>query len=80
MAQPPQGPGAAQGPTAYPSQWRPAWAPPPDSETNYEALALAIDSFLSALSDEEFDSLVVRVRNGGQPQQQPGGQYQQRGQ
>lgn len=61
-----------QGPTGYPSSWRPAGAPPPDVEPNVEALALAVDAYLSALSDEEFAALVERVRNGGQQQQQPG--------
>jgi hypothetical protein len=31
---------------------------------------LAIDAYLSALTDEEFAALVDRVRNGGQQQQQ----------
>lgn len=74
----------AAGPTAYPSSWRPAGAPPPDVEPNLEALMLAIDSYLSALDDQQFAELVARVRNGGQqaaqqqsPQQQP--PMQQRG-
>ena len=54
------------GPTAYPSNWRPAGAPPPDEPVNVEALALATDAYLSALTDEEFASLVERVRNGRQ--------------
>jgi hypothetical protein len=62
---------SAAGPTAYPSGWRPKGAPPPDEPPNVEALALAIDAYLSALTDEEFAALVERVRNGGQQQQQP---------
>lgn len=60
-----------QGPTAYPSNWRPAGAPPPDEPPNVEAVVLAIDSYLVALSDEEFAALVARVRNGQQQPQQP---------
>lgn len=61
------------GPTGYPSSWRPANAPPPDIEPSIEAIALAVDAYLSALSDEEFTALVERVRNGQQQygQQQP---------
>ena len=55
------------GPTDYPSAWRPAGAPPPDTPVNVEALALAVDAYIAALSPEEFDALVVRTRNGGQP-------------
>ena len=65
-----------QGPTAYPSNWRPAGAPPPDVEPNVEALALAVDAYLAALSDEEFAALVERVRNGTQQQQPQYGQQQ----
>lgn len=68
-----------QGPTGYPREWAPKGAPPPDEPPNFEALALAIDAYLSALSDEEFAALVERVRNGQQPQQQYG-QPQQYGQ
>ena len=77
----------AAGPTGYPRQWAPKGAPPPDVEPNVEALALAVDAYLAALSDEEFAALVERVRNGQQQQygqqpqygqQQPYGQ-QQRG-
>ena len=62
-----------QGPTGYPRQWAPKGAPPPDTETNVEALALAIDAYLSALSDEEFAELVARVRNGQQQTPPKGG-------
>ena len=47
-----------QGPTGYPSSWRPANAPPPDEPVNVEAVVLAIDSYLVALADEEFAALV----------------------
>jgi hypothetical protein len=60
-----------QGPTGYPSGWRPAGAPPPDEPPNVEALALAIDAYVAALSPEEFDALVQRTRNGTQQQQRP---------
>ena len=54
------------GPTGYPSAWRPKGAPPPDVEPNLEAIMLALDAYLAALSDEEFAELAARVRNGGQ--------------
>ena len=57
------------GPTAYPSNWRPAGAPPPDTPVNTEAIALAIDAFIAALSDDELTALLQRTRNGGQPSQ-----------
>ncbi len=60
-----------QGPTGYPRQWAPKGSPPRDVEPNLEALMLAVDAYLSALSDAEFDSLVLRVRGNGQQQQQP---------
>ena len=65
-----------QGATAYPSGWRPKGAPPPDEPPNVEAIALAIDAYISALTDEEFAALVARVRNG---QQQPQYGQQQTG-
>ena len=70
------------GPTAYPSSWRPQGAPPPDEPPNFEALALAVDAYVAALSDEEFAALVARTRNGGQPAQygQPPQQPTQYGQ
>jgi hypothetical protein len=68
-----------QGPTAYPSGWRPKGAPPPDEPVNLEALALAIDAYLAALSDAEFAALAARVRGNGQ-QQQYGQQQPQYGQ
>ena len=61
----------AAGPTGYPSGWRPKNAPPPDEPPNVEAIALAIDAYISALSPEEFSALVARVRNGQQQQPQP---------
>ncbi len=66
-----------QGPTAYPSNWRPADAPPPDEPVNVEAIAFAIDAYLAALSGQEFDALVLRVRGNGQQQQPQYGQQQQ---
>jgi len=69
-----------QGPTGYPNQWRPKNAPPPDPETNIEAVVVAIDGYLAALSDEEFAMLVERVRNGQQQQPQYGQQQPQYGQ
>jgi hypothetical protein len=54
-------------PTAYPSSWRPAGAPPPDAPdpaANAEAVALAVDAYIAALSPTEFDQLVARTRNG----------------
>lgn len=62
----------AAGPTAYPSQWRPPGSPPPDVPPNTEAVALAVDAYVAALTPEEFDALVMRTRNGAQaPNQQP---------
>ena len=49
-----------------PRQWAPKGAPPPDEPVNVEAVVLAIDQYLVALSDEEFAALVARVRNGQQ--------------
>ena len=57
----------AAGPTAYPSSWRPAGAPPPDPTVNFEAIALAVDAYVAALTPEEFDALVARTRNGAMP-------------
>ena len=65
-----------QGPSQYPSQWRPAGAPPFDEPPNVEAVVLAIDQYLVALSDEQFAALVARVRNGQQQQPQRGQQPQ----
>lgn len=54
------------GPTAYPSNWRPQGAPPPDSAAppNIEALQICIDSYVASLSPAEFDALVQRTRGG----------------
>ena len=38
---------------------------------NAEAIALAIDAYVAALSPEEFDALVAHTRNGRQPAQAP---------
>lgn len=51
-------------PTAYPQGWRPKGAPPPEVEPSVEALQLAVDAFVAALSPGEFDALVARTRNG----------------
>ena len=51
------------GPTDYPDSWRPRGAPQSQSPAApIEALMLAIDSFIAALSPEEFDQLVSRTR------------------
>ena len=63
-----------QGPTGYPRQWAPKGSPPPDVEPSIEAVVLAIDGYIAALTDEQFFALVERVRGNGQ--QQPG-QYGQ---
>ena len=65
-----------QGPTGYPRRWAPKGAPPPDEPPNFEALQLCIDAFVAALSPEEFDALVARVRGNGQQQQPQYGQQQ----
>lgn len=63
------------GPTGYPRQWAPKGAPPPDEPPNVEAVVLAVDQYLSALTDEQFFALVERVR--GVTQQQQPSQYGQ---
>jgi hypothetical protein len=47
---------------AYPSNWPGARNQPAAPTAPAEAIALAIDAFISALSPEEFDQLVVRTR------------------
>jgi hypothetical protein len=50
-------------PTGYPDSWRPRGAPPStDTPAPAEAVAMAVDSFVAALSDEEFQALVARTR------------------
>ena len=44
----------------------------PTFQPNTEAVAMAIDAYVAALTPEEFDALVARTRNGAQaPNQQP---------
>jgi hypothetical protein len=55
------------GPTDYPDAWKPRGAPQAPSPTEpptapAEAIALAIDSYISALSPQEFDQLIQRTR------------------
>jgi len=50
------------GPTDYPSNWPGARNQPAAPATPTEALQLAIDSFVSALSPAEFAQLVARTR------------------
>jgi len=49
------------GPTDYPNNWPGARNQAPTPATPVEAVMLAIDSFVSALSPEEFDQLVQRT-------------------
>jgi hypothetical protein len=49
-------------PTDYPSNWPGARNQTTAPATPTEAIMLAIDSFISALSPEEFDQLVARTR------------------
>ena len=48
------------GPTDYPASWRPPGAPAPAAPI--EALMLAIDAYISALSQFDFDQFVSRTR------------------
>jgi len=50
----------ADPPTAYPSEWV-----PPHVRDRAEEVALAVDSYVAALSDEEFAELIARTRPGG---------------
>ena len=47
------------GPTEYPKSWV-----PPHIRQQAEEVALAVDSYVAALSDEEFAELVARTRPG----------------
>ena len=55
------------GPTDYPSSWTPRGAPqqapPPAQAAPIEPIMLAIDSYLSALTPDQFDELVRRTRS-----------------
>ncbi|WP_178974144.1 hypothetical protein [Mycobacterium colombiense] len=48
-----------ESPTGYPDSWKPAHV------QRAEALALSVDSYVAALSAEEFDELVARTRPAG---------------
>lgn len=51
------------GPTDYPDSWKPGRAAQPaPSVAPAEAVAMAVDSFIAALSQQEFDALVARTR------------------
>jgi hypothetical protein len=49
------------GPTGYPASWTPRKARA-STPAPAEAIALAIDSFVASLSEEEFRALVERTR------------------
>ncbi len=52
-------------PTGYPDSWRRGGAPGPKAPAApAEAVALAVDSYVAALSPDEFDRLVQRTRGG----------------
>ena len=46
-------------PTEYPKSWM-----PPHIRQQAEEIALAVDGYVAALCDEEFDALVARTRPG----------------
>jgi hypothetical protein len=50
-------------PTEYPSNWPGARNQPAAPATPAEAVALAVDAFISALTPEEFNQLVQRTRS-----------------
>ena len=50
------------GPTDYPSNWPGARSQPATPATPSGAVALAVDSYVAALSQAEFDQLVARTR------------------
>jgi hypothetical protein len=50
------------GPTDYPSNWPGARNQPTAPATPTDAIQLAIDAYISALTPEEFDQLVGRTR------------------
>ncbi len=48
---------------SYPLAWAPRGTPQPEAPSApAEALALALDSYISALTPEEFDLLIQRTR------------------
>ena len=50
------------GPTDYPSNWPGARNQPAAPTTPIEAIQLAFDAYIAALSQSEFDQLVNRAR------------------
>jgi hypothetical protein len=56
----------SSGPTDYPSAWTPRGAPqaraPAAPAAPAEAIAMAVDSYVASLSDDEFRALVERTR------------------
>jgi hypothetical protein len=50
------------GPTDYPANWPGARSQAAAPAAPAEAVALAIDSYISALTPDEFDQLVQRTR------------------
>lgn len=44
--------------TEYPESWKPGWMKQDD------AVALAVDSYIAALSDNELQDLLARTRGG----------------
>ena len=51
---------------SYPSAWTPRGAPqpapPPAPRAPAEAVAMAVDSYVAALSEDEFAAMVARTR------------------
>jgi|KBSSwiStaDraftv2_1062776.scaffolds.fasta_scaffold565933_2 hypothetical protein len=50
------------GPTDYPSNWPGARTQPAAPAPPSEAVALAVDAYIAALTQPEFDQLVSRTR------------------
>jgi hypothetical protein len=50
------------GPTDYPSNWPGARNQPAAPATPCEAVALAVDAYVSSLSEPDFQALVARTR------------------
>ena len=50
------------GPTDYPASWPGARTQPAAPATPAEAVALAVDSYVAALSEDEFTAMVARTR------------------
>jgi hypothetical protein len=49
----------------YPAAWRPKGAPEPQPEKPALALQLAIEQFISSLSEAQLSDLLARTRPGG---------------